>query len=462
MSNKQSHCVKNGPTRELARWAAQVRSEDIPADALSKAQEFFLDWVGAALAGSAEPLADIAYSVMEPVVPELRTSTALKEDFGKCSPLQAAFINGFNGHILELDDVHRGAVFHPATVVIPAALSFGEKIHASGKKVLEAIVIGYEVCIRVGQAAGGRHYEKWHTTGTCATFGAAAAVGRLLGLDELKMAWALGNAGTQAAGLWQFLEDAALTKPLHPGKASFNGMLAALMAEKGFSGPTRILEGKKGFLSATSPDYDLTQISDRLGEIYQIRDVSIKPYPSCRHSHAQIDAAREIARRPGFDASKVEKIRVLTYPTAIAVAGGKGEYPASSTEAKFNSPYCIAIALQTGSVRLPNFEQNVIESNKHAEYLVNHTTIEIGDEFEERFPAAWGARVEVRMEDGAVLDAEVKYPKGDPENPLTSTELYEKYADLAKVALDDTKTALVGKRIMHLEQVSDISDLFEA
>lgn len=462
MSTKKSCHVKDGPTRQLARWASQVRSEDIPADAVSKAQEFFLDWVGAALAGSAEPLADIAYSVTEPVVPELRTSTVLKEDLERCSPLQAAFINGFNGHILELDDVHRGAVFHPATVVIPAALSLGEKIHASGKKALEAIVIGYEVSIRVGQAAGGGHYEKWHTTGTCATFGAAAAVGRLLGLDELKMAWALGNAGTQAAGLWQFLDDGAVTKPLHPGKAAFNGMLAAMMAEKGFSGPTRILEGKKGFLSATSPDYDLSLISDRLGELYQIRDVSIKPYPSCRHSHAQIDAAREIARIPGFDASKVVNICVHTYPTAITVAGGKGEYPASSTEAKFNSPYCIAIALKTGSVRLKDFEQDAIRSNEHAKYLVNHTTIEIGEEFKQRFPGAWGARVEVRMEDGAVLDAEVRYPKGDPENPLTDTELYEKYADLAKVVLDDAKTELIWNRIGRLEELGDISDLFKA
>jgi|LSQX01.1.fsa_nt_gb 2-methylcitrate dehydratase PrpD len=153
--------------------------------------------------------------------------------------------------MLELDNVHRGSMFHPGAVVIPAVFAPGEKMRVSGLDLLTAIVVGYEAGVGIGEAAGETHYETWHTTGTCGVFGAAAAAGKLLNLDENAMSWALGNAGTQAAGLWQFLEDGALSKPLHPGRATYSGLLAAVMAAWGFTGPHRILKGEKGFLKAT-------------------------------------------------------------------------------------------------------------------------------------------------------------------------------------------------------------------
>jgi 2-methylcitrate dehydratase PrpD len=457
----EGKCILDaGPTKRLAQWIAKVDRDDIPHSAILKAQELIVDWVGAALAGSTEELAEVAYSVTDLVVPDLRVSTLLTQNLDRTSPLQAAFVNGFTSHILELDDVHRSAMFHPAAVVIPAALALGEKMHVSGLDLLTAIVVGYEVGIRIGQAAGESHYETWHTTGTCGVFAAAAAAGKLLNLDENAMCWALGNAGTQAAGLWQFLEDGALSKPLHPGRAAYSGLLAALMAAKGFTGPHRILEGKKGFLKATSSQYDLSEVFDRLGETYRINDVSIKPYPSCRHSHPQIDAAREIARRPDFSHLRIDSVHVLTYSAAVAVAGGKGQYPSVPADAKFHSPYCIARALQNGTVGLRDFDERVIESDKSTKALVNRITIGIGEEFERRFPKAWGARVEVRMTDDRLFSSEVRYAKGDPENPLTEDELYEKYSDLAESALGRVQARLLWERLADMREIDDVSTIF--
>ena len=460
MASKGTHAPEMGPTKQLARWIATVNRDEIPHSAILKAQELMADWVAATLAGSTEQLAEIAYSVTDLVVPELRVSTLLTQNLDRTSPLQAAFVNGFTSHILELDDVHRGPMFHPAAVVIPATLALGEKMHVSGLDLLTAIVVGYEAGIRIGQAAGEAHYEIWHTTGTCGVFGAAAAAGKLLNLDENAMSWALGNAGTQAAGLWQFLEDGALSKPLHPGRAAYSGLLAALMAARGFTGPHRILEGEKGFLKATSSQYDLSAVSDELGKRYRISDVSIKPYPSCRHSHPQIDAAREIARRPDFNPLEIDSVHVFTYSAAVAVAGGKGQYPSLTADAKFHSPYCVARALQNGTVELCDFEQRVIESDESTKALVDRITIESSEEFERRFPKAWGARVEVRMTDERLFSSEVRYAKGDPENPLTEEELHDKYSDLAESALGRMQAGLLWERLAGMGKIDDVSDVF--
>jgi 2-methylcitrate dehydratase PrpD len=460
MVSKSMHTHDIGSTQQLAHWIARVKREEILNSAILKAQELLIDWVGVTFAGSTDELADVSYSVIDPVIAEYKTSTLLTKDLDRTSPLQAAFVNGFTSHILELDDVHRGAMFHPGAVVIPVALALGEKLHVSGLDLLSAIVLGYEAGIRIGQAAGKSHYKIWHTTGTCGVFGAAAAAGKLLNLDENAMTWALGNAGTQAAGLWQFLEDGALSKPLHPGRAAYSGLLAALMAARGFTGPYRILEGEKGFLKATSPQHDLSSVVDDLGEIYRICNVSIKPYPSCRHSHPQIDAAREIAGRPDFDPRKIDSVHVYTYSAAVIVAGGDEQYPSKAADAQFHSPYCIARTLQNGTLGLRDFDEKVIQSDSFTKALVNRITIEVDNEFEQRFPKAWGAQVEVKMTDGRLLSSEVKYAKGDPENPLTEDELYEKYLDLAQSALSSAQVRLLWERLTDIQETVDVSTLF--
>lgn len=449
-------------TETLARWATGIDGFCINDEVLEKAAEFVLDWAGAALAGSAQPPAGMLYGIVRGNAPQSGPCTVLNAHMDRTSELWAAFQNGFNGHVMEMDDVHRKAVFHPGTVIIPAALAIGQKLGVDGRKLLTSIAVGYEVSIRVGIAAGPSHYMKWHTTGTCATFGASAAAGYLLGLTPLQMTWALGNAGTQAAGLWQFLDDGAMTKPLHPGKAAMNGLLAALAAKNGFTGPNNILEGRKGFLAATSLDAEPGALTEGLGDAWQLLDVSIKPYASCRHSHPQIDVALEVAREAGFNLQGIASVHISTYRTAKDVAGGSGRYPKEPHEAKFDSAYCVATALARGKVRVEDFEPGNIESASDVKKLWEKTTISVDESLEAEYPAKWGAVIEARTDDGKVYKASTLYAKGDPEKPVTRDELTEKFMDLADGVLPEEELSALTGRILGIAGTEDINTIFPA
>jgi len=275
-------------SRLLAECATATRYADLPPDVVGEAQRAVLDWLGSALAGALEPPARIAQ--------QLVASFGAADDatvFGadRAAAASAALANGVASHILELDDVHKGSTLHAAAPIIPAALAIAEREHASGQAFLLAVVLGYEAALRVGEAVNPTHYRFWHPTGTAATFGAAVATGSLLGLDSMQMLDALGSAGTQAAGLWEFNADGAMSKHLHPGKAAFNGVLAADLARRGFTGATRILEGERGFFRATSTAHDESRITDGLGERWKILENCYKLYSCCGHTHSAIDTA---------------------------------------------------------------------------------------------------------------------------------------------------------------------------
>ncbi|MCX5909376.1 MAG: MmgE/PrpD family protein, partial [Deltaproteobacteria bacterium] len=221
-----------------------------------------------------------------------------KED-QRTSSLMAALLNGFDAHIVEYDDTHRNSLYHPGAPTIPAALAAAQTVKASGMKLIEGLVAGYDVGIRLAESINPAHYTFWHTTGTVRCFAAAAAAGKIMGLSPEQLVWALGNAGTQAAGLWEFQADGSLTKPLHPGKAAMAGVLAALLAKEGFTGPSTILEGKQGFLKATTSHFDLSRLAPKREDPPRILEVTFKNYPSCGHTHTPIDAALELYRQVG-------------------------------------------------------------------------------------------------------------------------------------------------------------------
>ncbi|NMA13771.1 MAG: MmgE/PrpD family protein, partial [Clostridia bacterium] len=251
-------------TSALASFIANLSYDSLPKDVVDAAKAAYLDWLGSALAGSDKK----PTTILTKVVKEMggHPEATLIGDGSQTTAAHAALLNGASSHVVELDDVHKASVLHAGAVVIPAALAVCEKKGKSGKSLIAAIVAGYEVGIRVGEAVTPSHYRKWHTTGTCGTFGAAAAAAKALDLNEEQCLSTLGSAGTQAAGLWEFIEDGAMSKHLHPGKAAFNGVLSALLAGNGYTAATRIIEGKRGFCAATAPEYDLNKITDGLGE----------------------------------------------------------------------------------------------------------------------------------------------------------------------------------------------------
>jgi 2-methylcitrate dehydratase PrpD len=339
--------------------------------------------------------------------------------------------NGALSHIVEMDDLHRASVVHPAAVVVPAALAAAEAERSSGLEFLAAVVAGYEVAIRVGEAVGKSHYRLWHNTATCGVFGAAAAASRLLGLTAEQTVWALGSAGTMAAGLWQFHGEGAMSKPLHTGHAAASGVLAAELARCGLSGARRILEGERGFFAAMSRDAEprhvVEGLSPRMDE-WRITGVSIKPYPSCRHTHSPIDAALLIRARFTPSPDEIAAVEVETYRAAMALSDNP--QPSQPDSARFSIQYCVAHALLQGTVGLGDFTPAAI-MDPAVRSLMNRVRVSFSSAMEDRYPRAWPVRVSVEMRDGQTFVQSVDYPKGDPENPLSRDDVEAKFRSLA-------------------------------
>ena len=322
-------------------------------------------------------------------------------------------------HVLEMDDLHRESVTHPGCVVVPAAWAVATADGRSGRELLTAVLRGYEVMARIGASVGPGHYRIWHNTATCGPFGSAAAAGSLWGLDADRMVWALGNAGTQAAGLWQFLDEGAMSKHLHAAHAAEAGVTSAALARRGFTGPARILEGDRGFYRAMCPDPDPGRLDADPDGPWELALTSIKPWPSCRHTHPAVDAALELHDAVADRA--VGQIAIETYDAALALCDRVR--PTSEYEAKFSLQYCVATAVRSGRVDLKAFgeeERGVYEGNPP------EVRVSAVPEFREAYPDRWGARVMVELEGGERVSASRQACLGDPEAPLSAERMGEK------------------------------------
>jgi 2-methylcitrate dehydratase PrpD len=328
-----------------------------------------------------------------------------------------------------MDDVDRRSVLHPGAVVIPAALAVAEQQQSNGRSFLSAVVLGYEVAIRLGESVGPRHYFYWHNTSTCGVYGAAAAAGWLLGLDRERLTWALGNAGTQASGLWQFNQDGAMSKPLHAGRAAANGVLAAQLAACGLTGARRILEGTQGFWAATAPDGDPQAVTRGLGSgAWKLAGVSIKPYPSCRHTHSAIDAALRLRERLGaVQPEQIARLEIAGYKSMLDLCDNP--HPTSSYSAKFSVQYTTARALLSGRPRLEDFDEQKIAA-PDVRTILERSDVQYDARLDGLYPAQFPARVTVKLANGDTHAEVVLSPKGDPENPMSREELESKFVEL--------------------------------
>jgi|Deesub1362A_J573_1020465.scaffolds.fasta_scaffold00017_232 2-methylcitrate dehydratase PrpD len=404
-------------TKTLIELVARVDFRQLPGDVVEKTKISILDWFICCLAGSALPQAKKAFAALSGM------SKGASTIFGfhvKVSPYTASLINGISGHSLEMDDIDKKSVVHPGVVVIPSAIAIAEEMEAEGSNLIESVVAGYEVVLRLGECLGRDHYTKFHSTATCGVFGSTAASGKLLGLNDEQMEWAFGNAGSFATGLWQFIEGGGETKPLHAGKASSEGILVSLLAAKRYSGPKGIIEGEKGLCTVMSehPDYDTLRKAG-----FRIMDVSFKLYPSCRHTHAAIDAA--LALREQVD--EIQSVEIYTYKEAIQIAGFRN--PSTPFEGKFSVPYCVAIALLDGNVRPEQFDVSNLGKTEVRKILAR-TVLKEKKEFSMAFPDRWMSEVVVNN----TLSRLIEFPKGDPENPARIEDLWVKYEGMLRYA----------------------------
>ena len=445
--------VDRSLTEQLAGFVAGTRAADVPEAVRSTAAWWVLDWLGCAIAGLDTPPGRILvrHTTDQPV----GGSACLGLSEGR-SPQVAALHNGGVSHIVEMDDVDRASVIHPAAVVVPAALATAERVGASGRDFLAAVTLGYEVAIRVGESVGKTHYFHWHNTATCGVFGAAAAAGWLLGLDQTRLTWALGSAGTQAGGLWEFIADGAMSKHLHTGRAAANGVLAAELAALGFTGARRILEGRQGFFAATAPDGNPAAVTAGLGDGWKLPGVSIKPYPSCRHTHSSVDAALRLRAEHRLRADDVERVEIGAYHSVLDLTDNPA--PGHLYAAKFSVQYCVARALLDGALRLGDFtDERIAEPAAHD--LMARIAVRLDPDLDARYPREFPAEVRLFLRDGRVVGTAVASPKGDPEAPLTPEELSAKFRDMLPGTPYEARTDALLDAVIGLDGRPDVRGL---
>jgi 2-methylcitrate dehydratase PrpD len=422
------HIEETEPTRTLATFLADLRFEKLPQPVIERTQELFLDWIASALAGRDARPVKILERLAAHMGPREGASEILVSR-RRTSPLFGALVNGAASHVVEQDDVHNGAVFHPATVVFPSVLAAAQDIGASGQAVLAASVAGYEAGIRIGAYLGRSHYRLFHTTGTAGTLAAAAAVAHLFHADTQAMLHALGSAGTQAAGLWEFLRDAADSKQLHTAKAAADGLLSAYIARDGFTGARHILEGKQGMAAGMSSDADAGKLTAGLGERWAVLETSFKFHASCRHTHPAADALLQAMREHHLKASRIARIRACVHQAAIDVLGPVRD-PQTVHQAKFSMGFVLALIALYQRAGVGEFTEEALHDPRIRE-VAGRVEMIFDPEIDAAYPQRWMGKVEVETTDGNVYISHVAVPKGDPENTLERAEIEDKARWLA-------------------------------
>ena len=444
----------------LSDFAADLHYDDIPEDIIFRAEELFLDWYASAIAGCKAPPVRALHAVATQMGPQ-SGSCRLVGYPETTSPLFAAMVNAAASHVVEQDDLHNQSILHPATVVFPAVLAVAQAHpELSGKAFLTAVIAGYECGIRVGQFLGKSHYRIFHMTGTAGTVGAAMAVSNLLRLTRSQTLHALGSAGTQAAGLWEFLKDAADSKQLHTAKASMDGLLAAYTAKQGLTAASQILEGRQGMAAGMLGEGDETQLTDRLGERWATMETSFKYHACCRHTHPAADALLALRNKHQLDPGEVKRIVVYVYQAAKDVLGVV-DNPVTIHQSKFSMGFVLALILRYGCAGVTDFTQKALEDSRNRR-LHDLVEMRVDPEIDAVYPQKWSARVHVEMLNGDHYESFVERPKGDPGNMLSRAELETKAVSLARYSqvMEVPEMRAMFDRIWRLHDTARFGDMF--
>ncbi len=440
---------------ELAAFCAGLRWQQLGDHVQARTVELLLDLLGVTLGGSRQRSSGPAREVALRLGGTNGTASVIGAHARTGAPW-AALANGTAAHAIELDDVTTESSLHPGVAVIPAALAVAEERGASPTGVLEAIVAGYEVTMRLGNALNpaSAYARGFHPTGVAGVFGAAIAAGRILQLSQAQLTSALGIAGTMASGSLEYLSDGAWTKRLNPGWAAHAGITAAHLALAGFSGPTTVFEGRLGVLRAYSDDPLPERLLEHLGEPLQVMRVSIKPYACCRYNHGLIDCVLSLRREHGLLPEDVESVRLgVLSGGALLVAEpiSHKRAPQNVVDAQFSAPYAAAAALVLGSGGLDAFAPSHLSDRRILE-LMARTDCYRSASLDAEYPRRWPAEVEFSLRDGQVVRKRVEFATGEPENPVPRAALLAKFVSLAARSDADA----LAQRILSLDREPDL------
>jgi len=439
-------------------FAEFIVSARVPEKALAIARTAFLDTTGVALAGAVEPGSRIVQKL------------AAAEASGCChiwgTPLKtsatwAALANGAAAHALDFDDMCFVSLAHPSAPLVAAALAAGEQEQSSGRAVLEAYIIGFEIEAILGRTMNPRHYQQgWHCTSTIGTVGAAAAAARLFALDATATTHCLAIATSEASGLKE--NFGTMTKPLHAGLAARNAVLAALLAQQGFTANEHALDGPQGFLIAmASEKSDLPAQAKNLGKRWEILEtgITVKLYPSCAATHPALDAVLDLRREHNLAVDQIESVEVqvdaVTPPLLIY------DRPETGLQGKFSMPFCIAAALVYGQVGLDTFEASRIHDSR-IQKMLPRVTMRVNPALGQDAPALTQAIVKICFGAGRVLVRDANGARGYPAHPASAEELDQKFLSCGRLALPEDHLQAVLARLHQLEALSDLRQLTDS
>ena len=449
-------------TKTVVDFCSNLRYEVLSPDVINRVKYLALDFLGVTARGSLTKSAEIVRNFAKDMTPTAKESAIIGSDT-KSTCQYAALANGTASHSLELDDVSNEASAHPGVVVFPTALATGELTRCDGKRFIEGVVLGYEVMIRLGKALNpANHYARgFHPTGTCGAFGAAITASKILNLDAKQMLSALGIVGSQAAASMEFLTNGAWTKRLHPGWAAHNGIIAALLAKRGFVGPSTIIEGKLGFLHAYSDDSDVGKFFTGLGDHFEIMRVSVKPHACCRYKQGPIDGILKIMSENKLKAQEIRKVTLGILKAGFPIIAEPKELkysPRSVVDAQFSMPFGAAVATLYGRASLDEYIEDNLGSPKVKE-MMGKVSCVLDPELDKVYPLQWPATVEINTKDGRRFYTRIEYPKGDPENPLSWYELIQKFNELSSPVFSRDRRRKIISVVSSLETKVSISNL---
>ncbi len=442
------------PTRAVASWIAGLDAAAVPAAMRNTVRHHLLDTIGCGIHGRGTPWTQAAegWAQAERPEPSRATATVWGDGGASLSPSQAAFVNGIAAHAFELDDYHNVKI-HPGAAVIPAALAVAEKLDSDGEALMTAIAAGYEVMTRTSAALdpSTARLRGWHLTGITGPFGAAAAAAVLMGLDAETTASALGLAGTQASGLFAFNADGAMSKRFHAGHAARNGIAAAELAARGYTGPTQIYEAEDGgYLAAHSDAADADTLTAGLGSDWRAQTASFKPYACCGSLHSYIDAAFELRDRLG--GADGRRVRV-GLSNVVDVQCGYAYAPSTPLNAQMSARFCVATALLRGRVLLEEFEPACLDD---AEIVALAERLELvhDPDLDSIYPADFVGWVEMAQTPGGDDFARAYWlnPSGAASNPKKDAAIVAKFHALMDGLIAPAQAGSIADACLALEQ----------
>jgi 2-methylcitrate dehydratase PrpD len=435
-------------TRTLARYVVNAKPSDIPEAVKREGVRSILNWLGCAVGAAEHEAVECALAALLPFAGPAQASVLGRKE--KTDILNAALMNGITSHVFDFDDTHLPTIIHPSGPVASAIFALAEYKPVSGAELLHAFILGVEVECRIGNAVYPNHYDVgWHITGTAGVFGAAAAAGKLLDLNEQQMTWALGIAGTQSSGFREMFGTHC--KSLHPGKAAQNGLASALLAEKNFTSSNQVLEAKRGFANVMSTKQDYSRITDGLGKSFELTLNSYKPFACGIVIHPSIDGCVQLKKQHGLTGAEIEKVELTVAPLVLELTGKRT--PQVGLEGKFSVFHSCAVALLHGAAGEKQYSDAMVRDPK---VIALRDRVDATIDKKLRDDEVY---VRVTLKDGRKLEKYVEHAVGSREVPMTNEQLEEKFRGLVDDILGAQQSADLLALAWSIEGLKDAAEI---